>query len=508
MCGIVLLYGPAASERLPTCLQRLAHRGPDAQYSWHSACHNGTLSLGFARLAINDKSAAGQQPYRHGEFVAAINGEIYNADDLRARHQLALASSNDCHVVPALLDKLGVAALAELDGFFAGVVVDQRKQRVLVLRDAVGKKPLFWGRSGSERFIVSELKALDQVDEFVALPSGVSEIDLDTGRCTSLLAAAQGSSVSTASISAAPASEEKARALRTLLEQAVAKRLPADDEPVGVFLSGGLDSSTIAALVSRQRPDARYYCLTSPGAEDDGYVRLLAEHLQLRNVRYLPLPTGEALTTLIQQLVYVTESYNPSIISNGICTYLLAQAAREDGLKVVLSGEGADELFGGYHYYRRNDSWRETRDQLLADLRSTELRRVDLTGMAHAIETRCPFLDGAICAWALALEYEDLYRRDEHQRSNKMVLREAVTALLPEPITWRRKASCDVGSGMRALVVAHLRAHGRSERDALRDIWRNHFAARFVGERLEQNGYFSAYPVFDDIIDRRGSVHS
>ncbi|WGL15206.1 asparagine synthase-related protein [Microbulbifer bruguierae] len=504
MCGLVLLHGPRAAERLPACLQRIAHRGPDAQYHWHS----GALSLGFARLAINDKSPAGQQPYRSGSYVAAINGEIYNAAELRERYQLKLASSNDCHVVPAMLDKLGVAALENLDGFFAGVVVDERAQRLLVLRDAMGKKPLFWGRSGSERFITSELKALDRVDDFTALPSGVSEINLENGHCTNLSAMEPECEAKTNLPSPqSPASNSKASALRTLLALAVEKRLPAAGEPVGVFLSGGLDSSAIAALVHHRRPDARYYCLSAPGAADHDHARLLVDHLKLTNVRYLTLPTGNALSQLIHQLVYVAESYNPSVISNGLCTYLLAEAAREDGLKVVLSGEGADELFGGYHHYRNTDPWRETREQLLANLRSTELRRIDLTGMAHAIETRCPFLDRDLYNWALALDYDDLYRRSEDSRNNKIVLREAVKELLPEQIVLRRKTSCDVGSGMRALVVRHLRRNGCTEREALRLIWRHHFLASFDGRNFETHPYFSAYPVFDELIDRRGVDH-
>ncbi|WP_299591308.1 asparagine synthase-related protein [uncultured Microbulbifer sp.] len=504
MCGLVLLYGPRAGERLPRCLQRLAHRGPDAQYHWNS----GALSLGFARLAINDKSHAGRQPYCVGSYVAAINGEIYNASELRERYQLKLASTNDCHVVPALVEKLGVAALGKLDGFFAGVVFNEQDNGLIILRDAMGKKPLFWGRSGSECFITSELKALDRVDEFAALPSGISQIDLKTGNCTKLWTMPPDCELETnLSTPVALAAGVKPSELRALITRAVEKRLPAASEPVGVFLSGGLDSSAIAALVSNLRSDARYYCLSAPSAGDGDNARLLADHLKLKQVRYLTLPDGEALTELIHKVVYVTESYNPSVISNGICTYLLAEAAREDGLKLVLSGEGADELFGGYHYYRRNDPWAETRNQLLADLRNTELRRIDLTGMAHAIETRCPFLDREICTWALALCFDDLYRWTDSGCINKAVLREAVNGLLPEQISLRRKISCDVGSGMRALVVRHLRENGCSEREALRKIWCMHFSDSFIGEDHEEHPYFSAYPTFDDIIDRRGTDH-
>ncbi|MDH2433073.1 asparagine synthase-related protein [Pokkaliibacter sp. MBI-7] len=498
MCGVILLAGPAAAERLPACLQRLSHRGPDARLIWQQ----GAVSIGFARLSINDPSPAGGQPVVYENLVSAINGEIFNAPELRDCYALALASSNDCHVIPALIHQRGLDAITALDGFFAGVLYDAHTHHLYCLRDPLGKKPLFVGRSGSELFICSELKAVGQVDHFQEVPSGLSRLDLQTGELTQL--------VSNEVIPQAPAAQamsvsDKLASLRRLLTTAVNKRLPAAQDPFGVFLSGGLDSSIVTALVHAQRQNVVYYTLSSGSAEDEHYVQLLADQLKLTTLRVVPLPAADELDTLIRRLVYTTESYNPSVISNGLCTYLLAQAARKDGLKVVLSGEGADELFGGYHHLAADAPWQETRQQLLADLRNTELRRVDLTCMAHGIETRCPFMDRELVAWALALAHGDLYRRSATEKSNKLILRLAMEGTLPPEILWRPKVSCDVGSGMRQRVVGHLRQYHASEREALKAIWRTQFSRCYPA--LDEHPYFSAYPVMDALIDRRGSEH-
>lgn len=507
MCGVVLLAGPSALNRIPECLQRLQHRGPDAVDVWQQEA----LAIGFARLAINDPSPAGGQPYRYGDFVCAVNGEIFNSSELCTRYQLDVPSSNDCHVIPALLHQLGINAVTELDGFFAGVVYDQRDHQLYCLRDGMGKKSLFVGRSGSELFVSSELKALDRVDEFMAVPSGLSRLDLASGELTLLvdtdLVASDDSGAGcfqkTSPASASMA--DKQAQLHQRLTAAVIKRLPENGQPLGVFVSGGLDSSIIAALIHQQRRDVVYYTLTSGSAEDGYYVQSLADHLGLPELRSVSLPDEAELDHLIRTLVYTTESFNPSIISNGLCTYLLARAARQDGLKVVLSGEGADELFGGYHYFTADAPWHSTRMQLLADMRNTELRRVDLTSMAHGIETRCPFMDRDLATWALQLGYDDLYYRGEAEKLNKWILRQVASSYLPDEIVWRRKMSCDVGSGMRKLVVDHLRKHCSSERVALKTIWQGAFADKYPA--LDDRPYFSAYPVFDALIDRRGAEH-
>ena len=477
MCGIVLLSGPRAASQLKGCLSRLHHRGPDDQGTWSE----GETALGFARLAINGDLAVGRQPHQHGDLVGAINGEVYNHRELAHEHGLP-PSWCDTQVVLPLLARLGPRVLDQLDGFYSAVVVRPPTREVICLRDHMGKKPLFVGRSSSELFITSELKAIDQCDWFELLPRGVSRVDLDTGAVARVA-------------SHRPVACEGD--LATVLQEAVCKRVPSPAQPVGVFLSGGLDSSLVAALVSRLRDDVLYFTLGNADGPDRIAVDAVVDTLGLRDVRVVPLPEPGDIPELVRSVVCATESFNPSIVSNGLATYLLARAAHEAGLKVVLTGEGADELFGGYHSFSEEDPWREVRARLINDMQQTELRRLDMSCMAHSVEPRCPFLDRAVRAFSDGLGFHEMYDGGE----NKVALRRRFEGLLPREILHRRKTSFDVGSGIRGQIVRYLRRDGRSERDELRGIW----AQRFAHEPSEP--YFHSYPVFDAAIDRRGEGH-
>ncbi|MCL1080195.1 asparagine synthase [Parashewanella spongiae] len=285
--------------------------------------------------------------------------------------------------------------------------------------------------------------------------------------------------------------------LITSLNNAVKNRLPEVQKPVGIFLSGGLDSSIIAALASKLRPNITYFTLGNESSSDKAMVTKLVKHLELNDVRIIPVPSDELLGSYIAKIVYVTESVNPSIISNGLATYLLAQAASYAGIKVVLTGEGADELFGGYFKYLEPNVLKIKCSNLMADMQYTELRRLDLCTMAHGVEARCPFLDNEIINLSKELEFSDIYS----ESMNKVILRKSFSSYLPKEVTDRPKVSFDVGSGIRQMVVKYLKRNGRSEREELQEIWEQHF------NRTSTNDYFHRYSVFDDAIDRRGSSH-
>lgn len=476
MCGLVFLAGPRAAARITRCIDRLRHRGPDDRSVW---LHR-EQALGFARLKINGSREVGRQPFVQGSLVGAFNGEIYNHRTLAETHGVD-PSPCDTRVILPLVERYGPRVIDELDGFYAGVVAQQASSEVMCLRDPMGKKPLFVGRSGSELFIASELKAFDEVEWFNPLPLGTSSVELSTGRVSSLAH----------HLAVRPRSN-----LTELLEDAVHKRMPRAEQPVGVFLSGGLDSSLVAALTSKVRADAIYFTLGDPGSLDRSAVKTVAQALGLANVRAVALPQQEHLPKLLRRVVHATESFNPSIVSNGLGTYLLAEAAQAAGVKVVLTGEGADELFGGYHDFGPADPWRQVRRQLIEDLHVTELRRLDSSCMAHGIEARCPFLDREVRSFSDQLDYPDLYSKE----LNKVILRRSFAGVLPPEILHRKKTSFDVGSGLRAQVVRHLRSRGRSEREELLDLWREHF--RFDAT----NPHFHAYPAFDSAIDIRGEA--
>lgn len=477
MCGIMLLVGPNASTRLPACLHRLRHRGPDDHRAWMS----GDLALGFVRLQINGDEAVGRQPLLGEGTVAAFNGEIYNHESLAEAHGLP-RSACDVRVVTPLLARKGPRVIDDLDGFYSGVVIRPPDRSVLCFRDHMGKKPLFVGRSGTELFIASEMKALDQADWFELLPRGVSAVDLDTGAVR---------------VVAAHRRVSGSLGLEAAFAEAVRKRLPARNQPVALFLSGGLDSSLVASFASRLRSDITYFTLGDDEHPDHRAARVVADALGLRDVRAVPLPDRAALPGLIRDVVHATESFNPSIVSNGLATFLLAKSAREAGIKVVLTGEGADELFGGYHSFEEGDPWRETRERLIDDMQYTELRRLDLCCMAHSVEPRCPFLDRAVRRISDECGFRDFFDAGR----NKAVLRRTFADALPAEILDRRKTSFDVGSGIRGEVVRYLRRNGRTEREELHGIWRTLF------DHGDSSPYFNAYPVFDEAIDSRAETH-
>lgn len=476
MCGLLLLHGPNADSRLLECLNKLRHRGPDDRVMWSL----GSTSLGFTRLAINGFGNIGRQPYHHGNLTGAFNGEIYN--HLELSHEHLLPSTCDTHVILPLFEIYGPRIIDRLDGFYAGVILNLESNEVFCFRDHIGKKPLFIGHSQTEMFISSEFKAFDSIDWFELLPCGVTRVNLNNGLRTTL---------------AKHFVPRVETGVVDLFEKAVRKRMPQPHQPVGVFLSGGLDSSLVAGFVSRIRDDAVYFTLGDTDDLDQQAVKAVVDSLGLNNLHVVPLPSDEQIPSLLKAVVYATESYNPSIVSNGLATYLLANAAHEAGIKVVLTGDGADELFGGYHFFRYYDKWKETRNQLINDMHFTELRRLDMSCMAHSVEARCPFLDREIRGFSDGLDFHEMY----DDLNNKVTLRRSFKGIIPQQILYRRKTSCDVGSGIRRKVVRYLRRNGRSERQELEKIWCQFFSYN------PENPYFHAYPVFDVFIDNRGERH-
>ncbi|BBM87111.1 asparagine synthetase B family protein [Candidatus Uabimicrobium amorphum] len=481
MCGIVLYFGPHADSRLSESTHKIKHRGPDDTKFFHQE----NLAIAFNRLAINDKSTLGSQPYYYKDHIAVVNGEIYNHMSLREEYEIDIKGACDTNVILPLFDKLGVEIISVLDGFYSGLIYNRKDHKLFCIRDYIGKKPLFLGRSGTEIFVTSELKAIPNVDSFEMLPKGVSRIDLSTG------AVYQEVNHKTNVL-------DKATSLKNLVQNAVIKRLPAD--PFGVFLSGGLDSSIVASIVSKHRKDVIYYALAKENSIDYSYIVELQKYLGIQ-VKYIDPPHKNTLRELICKVVYTTESYNPSIISNGICTYLLAESAHKDQLKVVLSGEGADELFCGYHMFKKDDDWINIRQQLINDMCFTELRRIDQCCMAHSIENRCPFLDKKIHDFASSLKYDDFFHIENGTMENKFILRQTFESDLPKRITRRKKISFDVGSGIRALTVCHLTKESDTEKQVLKEIWQRFFD---IGSDAI---YFHSYPVFNNAIASRGRTH-
>lgn len=472
MCGIVAIIGNGNVEN---ALNKIKHRGIDAAKIVYSE----NVAIGFNRLAINDKTVKGIQPFEFNNLIGVFNGEIYNADELRKEFSIATKSNSDTEIILPLFEMLGSSIIHRLDGFYSGIIYNKKNKKTFFLRDYIGKKPLFFGNSSNNSFIVSELKAIDFIDDFKIVPKGFSK--LKNGKIN-LLENHQIPFLSK-------------DALKKTFVEAVKKRIPKNEKQFGVFLSGGLDSSIIASIVAKYADNVIYYTLGN--TDDLTFANILAKQLGIE-IRTVELPKPNELPELINKMVYHTESYNPSIISNGLATYLLSEEAHKDNLKVVLSGEGADELFCGYPVSKNVNEWFEKRAELIENMHLTELRRLDLASMAHTIEIRCPFLDKEVYSAANDCKVEDLITDFQ----GKQVLRKIFKDDLPNQIIERKKMSFDVGSGIRRMVVEYLTRSGKTEKEQLKQIWNKYFQ-----NSLSDNLYFHSYPTFDKAIEKRGISH-
>lgn len=483
MCGIVILKGPKATkEDCEDILLKQRHRGENATSVWAL----GDLYIGFNRFAINDQSEGGNQPFESKNYIGVFNCEIYNSESLKEQFHLETKSGSDAEVILPLFEQVGDEVIDLLDGFYSGVIIHKNTLEIFFLRDYIGKKPLFCGEAKSFLFISSELKGISGNSSFAIVPKGVSRLEYNGAEL-----------IRHHYFEKAPSA-----CLKDTLIDAVRKRVPKEEKQFGIFLSGGLDSSIIAWAASLISDNIVYYCLGNQDSQDAGFVRTLGKALQIEDkIKYIPLPENGEIPNLIEKIIYHTESYNPSIVSNGLATYILAKAAKDDGMKVVLSGEGADELFCGYRISKDKNAWYTNREILIANLHFTELRRVDLAAMATTIEVRCPFLDREVYRISQSLGIDSLIE-DTPNLQGKMILREKFREDLPIEIIERQKMSCDVGSGIRKLVVKYSKDNPLGEKQNLQRIW-----SRYFPDNLKSNDYFMAYPVFDHYIDRRGESH-
>lgn len=455
MCGIVAVLSSESEARaglMASALEVLRHRGPDGIVSAAS----GRALLGHARLAIVDVEG-GRQPMLSEDARCALvcNGEIYNhqrlREELAATHHLG--SRSDSEVILHLYEDQGSACVRELDGMFAFVVTNG--DSFTAARDAFGIKPLYvgWNAATKELWFASEFKALlPHCNGFKAVPPG-SYLTED-GDMQRWFIPRWAQDVGTRLL----ASPEE---LRHQLQASVVKRLMSD-VPIGVFLSGGLDSSIVAALVSERLGPVDTFAVGLEGAPDLDAARCVARSLGTRH--HECVYTRADVTDVLETVIYHLESYDPALIRSAVPCYLLSRLAA-DTVKVVLTGEGADELFGGYSYFADlEDAAQFHREcaNLLLSLHSMNLQRVDRMTMAHGLEGRVPFLDTDFVAWSMGLDPRlKLWGKGTLE---KALLREAFRGVLPAEIVGRRKLEFSAGSGIDALLAEHAESQV-SDRD-------------------------------------------
>jgi asparagine synthase (glutamine-hydrolysing) len=445
MCGIAAIWGSVEQETIRTMMERMVHRGPDA--SGVFAHPDDCTTLGHRRLAIIDPQGGDQPILGESKGSALVaNGEIYNYRPLKRRlaGQYTFKTQSDSETILHLFNGLQDACVSHLDGMFAFVIADG--EHVFAARDPIGIKPLYVGRRKDALCFASEQKAL------AGFAEGVTEFPPGTSYHS-----ARGYSAFYQVPHDAPDIEladpdAAAREVRSTLEAAIGKRLMSD-VPLGAFLSGGLDSSVIAAIARRHMGRLHTFSVGFDGSRDLAAARQVARHLDTIHHEYVL--TEDEVMRLLPDIIYHLESFDRDLVRSAIPTYFTARLAAEH-VKVVLTGEGADELFAGYRYHREIARPADLRHELrrsVTALHNINLQRVDRLTMAHSLEARVPYLDVAMIQLAQRIPAElKLRRRQNGRLTEKWILRKACEDLLPAEIVWRNKEQFDEGSGTVDLI--------------------------------------------------------
>ncbi len=433
MCGIVGVFGDTEAE-LDPLLDNLGHRGPDGR----DVVQFADGAFGHARLAIVDIEGGGQpmKNDRTGHWLVC-NGEIYNHQTLRQQHpDYQFTTHSDTEVILPLYEQHGVETARYLDGMFAFALWDGNG--LYMARDPLGIKPLYYGWNGSTLHFASEIKALQgQVEQIREFPHGHWYHSAHGFQPYYSVA----SVIAEAQDKATPTLQQ----IRDSLRAAVRKRLMSD-VPLGVFLSGGLDSSLVAALVAEEKDHLHSFNVgIADASEDRHYARLVADYLGTEHHEYIY--TLDEMIEALPTVIYYLESFDPSLIRSAIPNFFLARLASQY-VTVVLSGEGADELMSGYHYlkdYETPDALQTELVRITDGLHDCNLQRLDRMTMAHGLEGRVPFLDTAFIEVAVAVDLDQRIHRDSSVE--KWALRKAFEGYLPHEVLWRKKAQFADGAG-------------------------------------------------------------
>lgn len=458
MCGIVSIFNiqeqtPELRQKALRMSQKIRHRGPD----WSGIYTGGSAILCHERLSIVDPES-GKQPLFSSDKkqVLAVNGEIYNHQDIRRRYagKYQFQTGSDCEVILALYRDKGIDFLEDLSGIFAFALYDAERDEFLIARDPIGVIPLYIGYDDDGKvYVASELKALEgQCDRYEPFLPGHYYWSREPGmkryykRDWFSYDAVKDNSASVADIHDA-------------LEAAVKRQLMSD-VPYGVLLSGGLDSSVISAIAekfSERRiedddkerawwPRLHSFAVGLKGAPDLAKAKLVADYIGTvhHEINY----TIQEGLDAIRDVIYFIETYDVTTVRASTPMYLLARVIKSMGIKMVLSGEGADEIFGGYLYFHKAPSpkaFHEETVRKLSKLYMYDCLRANKSLSAWGVEGRVPFLDKEFLDVAMRTNPEA--KMCPGKTIEKRIVREAFANMLPDEVAWRQKEQFSDGVG-------------------------------------------------------------
>lgn len=485
MCGIVSILNirqpmPGLRERVLGMSRKIRHRGPD----WSGIYQGPTAILAHERLSIVDPESGGQPLFSPDRrVVMAVNGEIYNHQEIRRRYagRYDFQTGSDCEVILALYRDKGINFLEDISGIFAFALYDEEKDAFLIARDPIGVIPLYIGYdSGGAVYVASELKALEgQCERYETFPPGHYYWSREPGMKRYYRR-------DWFDYEAVKNSEASVDAIRQALKDSVRRQLMSD-VPYGVLLSGGLDSSVVSAIAERFSehriedggqtraywPRLHSFAVGLEGAPDLAKARLVAEHIgTVHHEIHYTLQEG---LDALRDVIYYIETYDVTTVRASTPMYLLARVIRSMGIKMVLSGEGADEVFGGYLYFHKAPSARDFHEETVRKLSKLHLYdclRANKSLAAWGVEGRVPFLDKEFLDVAMALDPEA--KMCPGQTIEKQILREAFADMLPAEVAWRQKEQFSDGVG-----YAWIDTLKRITSEAVTDRQMAHAAERF-----------------------------
>lgn len=468
MCGIACIFNikqqtPELRQKALTMAKRIRHRGPD----WSGIYCGGSAILAHERLSIVDPQSGGQPLFSPDrKQILAVNGEIYNHRDIRTEFagKYEFQTGSDCEVILALYRKYGINFMEQLSGIFAFALYDEERDEFLIARDPIGVIPLYIGYDADGTvYCASELKALeglcDKYEPF--LPghyywSKEGKMHKWYERDWTDYEAVKDRYTDCPSDEAYKSQVDD---VRKALEDAVKRQLMSD-VPYGVLLSGGLDSSVISAIAKKFAdkrvetdgkqdawwPQLHSFAVGLKGAPDLGKARIVAEHIGTvhHEINY----TIQEGLDAIRDVIYYIETYDVTTVRASTPMYLLARVIKSMGIKMVLSGEGADEVFGGYLYFHKAPDARAFHEETVRKLSKLHLYdclRANKSLSAWGVEGRVPFLDKEFLDVAMRLN--PAVKMCPGKEIEKKIVRDAFSTLLPEAVAWRQKEQFSDGVG-------------------------------------------------------------
>jgi asparagine synthase (glutamine-hydrolysing) len=457
MCGIVCAFDlkQKADDLRPQILEMaktIRHRGPD----WSGIYSDEKAILAHERLAIVDP-ASGKQPLFSGDkkLILAANGEIYNHRQLRKQFpDYKFQTESDCEVILALFKEKGFDFIDEMNGIFGFAIYDVEKDEYFIARDHMGIIPLYigWDKQGTF-YVASELKALEGVCTKIQLFPPGHYMSSKDGEFV------QWYKRDWEDFEAVKDNKTEISKLRQALEDAVHRQLMSD-VPYGVLLSGGLDSSITSAIAKKyaQRrietddkseawwPQLHSFSVGLEGSPDLKAAKKVADHIGTIH-HEIKFTIQEGLDA-IKDVIYQLETYDITTVRASTPMYLMARVIKSMGIKMVLSGEGADELFGGYLYFHKAPNAKEFHEETvrkLSKLHMYDCLRANKSLAAWGIEGRVPFLDKEFMDVAMRINPQDKMINGE--RMEKWVVRKAFEDMLPDSVAWRQKEQFSDGVG-------------------------------------------------------------